>query len=89
MVPMNDNQYIIIGSKFGNSTYAIYDTIKDEFSEPIKYEMASFWNPFGIDDYITCEYNQDNQLLYVYTAYGNRLAVVDTKTNKMNIISQI
>ena len=41
VIPINRSQYIVIESRANNSSYLVYDALKDEFSKPIKYKVPS------------------------------------------------
>ena len=85
MMPINDHQWIVFGQNVNDSTYLKYDALKDDFSEPIKYEMSPSSKPFFSHYNMKCCYNENNQSLYVYD--NKTLMMIDTKTNEMNIIT--
>ena len=74
--------------EINKSMYIIYDTLRDKFTKPIKYEMiSSSWRQFDPAEFISCVYDIGDQLLDIYSEDTGRLGVMDMNTNKVNIIS--
>ena len=89
VLPINECQYIIIGPILGNSTYVIYDSLKDTHSEPIEYRMSPFWAPFDPADSINCVYSQHDKSLYILNIDNKKLAKMDINTNRMKIVADL
>ena len=81
LINTNDGQYIIMPTVVIDSCYIKYDTLKDEFSDPIQ-----ITNDLKNGDQIKCAYNDKHGMLCMYNKDESKLRVIDINTNKSQYV---